>query len=109
MDVLNRFLQTVMFGSVFGMVIWSATGLLGGLTMALIVKLLRRSFSSNGLWVIIIGWFIGIVVGFSIGYIALAFVESNFLSFVVILISGLIAGGIGSRVMYGVIDREVAG
>ena len=109
MDVLDRFLFTMIYGSIFGVVIWSATGLLGGFTMAMIVKRSLASISKEGFRAIIIGWFIGIVGGFTIGYIVLTLVESTYLIVVAILVSGLIAGGVGSGIMYRVIDHELAG
>jgi hypothetical protein len=109
MNSFDSFLLIMMSGSILGIIIWSATGLLGGFTMALIVKLLLKSISKDGFRSIVLGWFIGIVGGFTIGYIALTLVESNYLIVLVILIGGLIAGGIGSGIMYSVIDRELAG
>lgn len=114
MDLLDNFVIMIMFGSIYGIFIWSITGLLGGFTMALIVKSLLKSISKSGFWAIVIGWFIGIVAGFTISYMAIAFiastpVESNYLLVVITTVGGLIAGGIGSGIMYGAIDRELVG
>lgn len=120
MDLFNTFLLGMMLGSIYGIIIWSATGLLGGLTMAWIVKLLLKSISARDFWVIVWGWFIGVVTGFILGngtvfaifLIAWAVnethIEPNDLLVVATMIGGLIAGGIGSGIMYLVIDRELA-
>ncbi len=112
MDSFSNFVTMIMLGSICGITIWSATGLLGGFTMAWIVKLLLKSISTGDFWVIVIGWFVGIVAGFTISYIAFVALQdfaANYLFVVILMIGGLIAGGIGSGIMYSVIDRELAG
>jgi hypothetical protein len=111
MASLTTFVTMMILGSCFGIVIFSATGLLGGFAMAWIVKSLLKSISANNFRVIILGWFVGIVAGFTVSYLASAVlydIAANYL-FIVILIGGLIAGGVGSGIMYHVIDRELAG
>ena len=82
--------------------------------MAWIVKSFLKSISTSDFWGIVWGWFIGIVTGLTIPTIALAFImgfrdpESDVPLFVATVISGLMAGGIGSGIMYRVIDRELA-
>ncbi len=112
MNLFDNVLLIMMCGSILGIIIWSATGLLGGFTMALIVKQLFTSISKDGFRAIVIGWYMGIVGGFTIGYIGyitLTLASSTFLIVVAILIGGFVAGGVGSGIMYSVIDHELAG
>ena len=108
MNSFDSLITTIILGTVCGIIIWPAAGLLGGFTMALIVKSSLKSLSKEGFRDIIIGWIFGIVVGFTICYTAVIFVKLDYVSVVVIPIGGLIAGGIGSGIMYRVIDRELS-